>query len=410
MTATETPRSNPLAVPAFRYLWLNSLTFYLVANALRFVYGWVVLDGLDRNETMQGLAVFALGLPGIFLLLPAGVWADRLNRRNLLIATQVATAVVMAGTAIFIGADQLSLGLIIGSALLAGATTAVGSPVRSSLIPELLPKELLYGGIALNALALTLSLVLGAVSAQVVGDQFGFDGAFWYLGFLLLLGTAALLRMHTPERAAQASDRATMRDAVGEGMRFVYRDPALRVLFLMLGLSGFVMNALMFVTLQAFVKEDLGRDAGDAAPLLALMGVGLAITSIVVVRRGDMKNKGTIFLRAMLVGTTLLTLMGRTTAYWQLMILAVVMGMAGGFFINMNQGLVQANTPNELMGRVMGFYTLVQGGLTPVGALVIGILATAIGPWNAMSLCAGFALLVTIFVYLTAKPLHELQT
>ena len=87
--------TNALAVPSFRSLWLNSVTFYLVVNALRFVYGWVVLDGLNKSESVQGLVVFVLGIPLLFLLLPAGVWADRLDPKKMLITTQVALLVVI---------------------------------------------------------------------------------------------------------------------------------------------------------------------------------------------------------------------------------------------------------------------------------------------------------------------------
>ena len=168
------------------------------------------------------------------------------------------------------------------------------------------------------------------------------------------------------------------------------------------------MNALMFVTIQAFVKEELGRDAGDAAPLFALIGVGLAVGSVIVMKRGDMKAKGTIFLRAMLFGTMTLTLMGFTTAYWQLAVLCAVMGVAGGFFINMNQGLIQSNAPPELMGRVMGLFTLVQQGLTPIGALAYGLLASAIGPASTIVAGAGSASAITLITYLRAQAIHEI--
>ena len=80
--------------------------------------------------------------------------------------------------------------------------------------------------------------------------------------------------------------------------------------------------------------------------------------------------------------------------------LAFAMGLAGGFFINMNQGLVQANTPQALMGRVMGLYTLVNIGLMPFGALAIGVVASWIGTGNAISGAAaiGFAIVVTTYV------------
>lgn len=95
-----------LGVPNFRLLWINQITFFFVANGLRFLFGWVAIDGLGQDAGSQGAVIFALGVPSIFLLLPAGVWADRLDRRKLLIGTQLALAVVMAVTAILMGGER----------------------------------------------------------------------------------------------------------------------------------------------------------------------------------------------------------------------------------------------------------------------------------------------------------------
>ncbi len=409
MTTSDTTPTSPLGVRDFRLLWLSSIPFFIFANATRFVYGWVVLDGLNRDEATQGAVVFILGLPGLFLLLPAGVWADRVDRRTMLLSTQLISVAVMLATALAITAGQLSLGLLIASAAATGAISAIGSPVRSSLVPELLPKELLLGGIAVNALAMTLSLVFGPVLAQLAGELAGFDGVFFFLTILLVAGFVVLVPMRTPA-TVQSSDRPTIGAALREGLGFVARDPALRVLFLMLALAGFVMNAIMFVTLQAHVKEGLGRTAGDVAPVLAVIGVGLALSSVFVMKRGDLPRKGTLFLRAMLVGTAMLTLMGRTTEYWQLFPLGLILGIAGGFFINMNQGLVQSVTPRDLMGRVMGLYTLIQGGLTPLGGLVLGFVAVEIGPDDTITIAAGLAFAAVAITYLLARPLHDLRT
>ena len=84
------------------------------------------------------------------------------------------------------------------------------------------------------------------------------------------------------------------------------------------------------------------------------------------------------------------------------------MGLAGGFFINMNQGLVQANTPQALMGRVMGLYTLVSVGLMPFGALTIGIVASWIGTGNAISLAAAVSFVVVVTTYVRNADLRRL--
>lgn len=399
----------PLQVPAFRSLWLNQLTFFFVSNSLRFVFGWVVLDGLERNESIQGLVVFMLGLPGLFLLLPAGVWTDRVNRRNLLIVTQLALTAVMALTALTMGEGAGTLGLLVASALLAGAATAVGQPVRQALVPALLPPHLLLGGIALGALAMTTSLIGGAVTAKLVGDRFGFDGAFWYLAALTLVGTLVLITIKVPAQSGEAGERPTMRAALNEGIRFVWDGRALRSLFMLLATGGLIMTPLMFVTLQALVKDKLGRSSADVAPLLAIMGVGLAITSVFVMRRGNLTRKGVLFIRAMVGGCSTLVLMGLATTYWQLMVLSLCMGMCGGFFINMNQSLIQANTPPHLMGRVMGLYALVQTGMMPFGALLLGIVASQVGVSATMVGGALVGLSVVIWMYATAGELKTLE-
>jgi len=398
-SATTARPANPLNVPSFRNLWFTNVAFFLVVNAQRFVFGWLVLDGLLRSESVQGLVVFTLGIPTALLVLQAGAWADRWDRRRMLIVTQLMSGVVMAGTAVAITTDVINLGWVILATLLAGSASAIGAPVRSALIPTLVAKDQLFGAIALNAIAITLSMILGPVLAKVVGDRFGFEGAFWFQAVLMIVGVLFLLRIDVPphdEVRARRSVVAETRTAV----RHVLDDPHLKTLFGLLLTASLTINPSIMVTVQAHVKEELGRDAGQAALPFALMGIGMAITSFIVMRKGDMKNKGAIFQRAMICGTVITFFTGRTTTFGQVLVLAFLMGLAGGFFINMNQGLVQANTPQPLMGRMMGLYTLVNMGLMPFGALAIGIVASKIGTGNAISLAAaiGFAVVMTTYV------------
>jgi MFS family permease len=188
----------------------------------------------------------------------------------------------------------------------------------------------------------------------------------------------------------------------------VLDDAHLKTLFGLLLTASLTINPAVMVTLQAHVKDELGQDAGQAAIPFALMGLGIAITSFVILRKGDMKNKGAVFQRAMMCGTAITFLTGRTTEFWQVLVLSFLMGLAGGFFINMNQGLVQANTPQALMGRVMGLYTLVNIGLMPFGALAIGILASWIGTGNAISLAAAVGFVVVVTTYVRNADLRRL--
>ncbi len=405
--AAAAPARGPLRETNFRRLWSNSVAYFVVANAQRFVFGWLVLDGLHRGEREQGLVVFALGLPALFLVLHAGAWADQGDRRRILVFTQLGAGGVMVATALLIQSGRATLNWILVAAVLSGATSILGHPVRAALIPALVKREQLFSAIALNALAMTASMILGPVIAKLVGDQFGFEGAFWFQAILLGIGLLFLLRLEVPPHEP-APKRPIMHQTL-EAVGHVRRDHNLRTLFLLLTLAGLTVNPAVMVTLQAFVKDELGRDAGDAAPLFAIMGVGIAISSTVVMRKGDMANKGALFQRALMAGATMTIFMGRTTEYWQLFPLVLCMGLAGGFYINMNQGLIQANTPQPLMGRVMGLFTLVQTGFMPIGALILGISASGFGIGNTISVAAGIALALVVTNYVRNTELRRLS-
>jgi len=398
---------NAITVRPFRLLWLNNVCFFLVSNAQRFVFGWLVLDGLNRSESDQGLVVFTLGLPSALLVLQAGVWADRWDRRKMLIWTQVAGGIVMAAAALMIRADAISFGWVVIVTLFAGAASAIGQPVRSSLIPALVSKDQLFSAIAINAIAMTLSLILGPVLAKVVGDRWGFDGAFWFQAILMFAGVAFLLRLEIPPHEDLAPKRSVLAETK-DGLRHVLGDPSLRVLFGLLVLASLTINPAIMVTLQAHVKDGLGRTAGEAAAPFALMGLGIAISSVVVMRKGNMKNKGAAFQRAMICGSTITVLTGRTTDMWQVLVLAFFMGLAGGFYINMNQGLIQANTPQPLMGRVMGLYALTSFGIMPFGALLLGAIASWTSAGTAISGAAAVSLAVVVTTYIRQSELREL--
>jgi predicted MFS family arabinose efflux permease len=407
-TTIKPSKAGALANRNFRLLWSNNIAFFLVSNAERFVFGWLVLEGLNRGEREQGLVVSALGLPAVFITLQAGVWADRLDRRRLLMGTQLAGAAIMAVTALFVATGRATLGWIAVAALVAGSATALGSPVRSSLISAIVPREQLFSAIAINALAMTSSMILGPVIARAVGVRFGFEGAFWFQAILMIIGVGFLRLLHVPVHTDRGPKRS-LRTEIREALQHVWHDPHLRTLFGLLILASFTINPAVMVTAQAHVKERLGRDAGDSAMTLACMGVGIAITSILLIRKGDRKNKGMLFQRAVIMGSTMTFLMGRSTTFAMMLIVSLFMGLAGGFYINMNQGLIQSRTPQPLMGRVMALFVLTQAGFMPLGAVALGVIASQFGTGAAISGAGALAWIIFVWVYVRNAELRRLS-
>lgn len=378
-----------------------------VSNAQRFAIGWLVLDGLGGNEIRQGMAVFMLGVPVAFIVMQAGALADRVDRRSLLIRSQVGLLLVVLATLILLGLDQLTYSWVLILCALSGVAQAFGQPVRQALIPLLVPERLLMNAVALNALAMTTSMILSAPLVKIAGDLFDFEGVYGLQVVMLIVGLFFLRRLQTPP-VTESPKRRLIQEAAS-ALRHVVNDLRLRVLFLLLAVASISVNAAVMVTMQAKVKEELLRDSGDMAYLLGVMAVGIAITSVVVMRKGDMKRKGGKFQQAMMCGSALVVCMGQASSFKVLLPLFFLMGLAGGFFITMNQGLIQSATPRELMGRVMGLYLLVQFGFMPVGALGLGWAATLAGPGNVVSVCGAVSLLIVSWTHFAFSTIRNLD-
>lgn len=398
---------NALALPDYRRLWINNLIYMFVSNAQRFAIGWLVLDGLGGNEIRQGMAVFMLGVPVAFIVMQAGALADRVDRRSLLIRSQAGLLLVVLATLILLGLDQLTYSWVLILSGLSGVAQAFGQPVRQALIPLLVPERLLMNAVALNALAMTTSMILSAPLVKIAGDLFDFEGVYGLQVVMLIVGLFYLRRLQTPP-VTESPKRRLIQEAAS-ALRHVVNDLRLRVLFLLLAVASISVNAAVMVTMQAKVKEELLRDSGDMAYLLGVMAVGIAITSVVVMRKGDMKRKGGKFQQAMMCGSALVICMGQASSFKVLLPLFFLMGLAGGFFITMNQGLIQSATPRELMGRVMGLYLLVQFGFMPVGALGLGWAASLAGPGNVVSVCGAVSLLIVSWTHFAFSTIRNLD-
>ncbi len=398
---------NALAVPDYRRLWINNLVYMFVSNAQRFAVGWLVLDGLGGNETSQGMAVFMLGIPAAFIVMQAGVLADRVDGRTLLLYSQLGLLAVVVATLVLLGMDRLNYGWVLVLSVFSGIAQAFGGPVRQALIPLLVPERLIMNAVALNALAMTSSMVLSAPLVKITGDLFDFEGVYALQVVMLVAGLGVLRKLETPQ--VQEREKRRLLQEARSALRHVVGDIRLRVLFLLLAMAAVSVNAAIMVTMQAKVKEELLRDSGDTAYLLAVMAVGISITSVIVMRKGDMKRKGGKFQRAMMCGSLLVMCMGQASSFLLLIPLFFLMGLAGGFFITMNQGLIQSTTPKDIMGRVMGLYLLVQVGLMPLGALGLGWAASQIGAGNVVSICGAVSLLVVTWTHLGFPAVRNLD-
>lgn len=395
----------------FPLLWVTVFAYLLIGSAERFTFVWLVIEELDGPSWASGLVLFSLGLPVFLFVLPAGALADRWDRRRLLMTTQLCGAVVTAAAAVLVATGTMNLVLAMVTAGLLGAALAFGQPVRSSLVPSVVPRALLLRAIVTMTIGMNVAMIIGPAVGGLIIRNVGIEWAFTVEAVLFVVGFVTLIPLRLPANPASTAgvpfDRRQLLASIREGLGFVWHHPTLRALFAMLTVGGFLMMGASNLLLPEIAKDRFGRGADEASRLFAFMGVGMMLTSIFLLAKGGVHRKGKVFLISMVVGTSVQVLQGLAPSYWVLALLLFCWGGTGGWYLNLNQTLIQSATPPEMMGRVMSLHTLCQVGLSPLGSLAAGLIATGAGASATMSV---FGAVGVGLVLLTLARAHQLRT
>ena len=354
-----------LRLKSFRLLWLNTLGFTLVQSTQRFAFVWLILE-LGAQSDVSGMLLFVMGLPALFVSLPIGVFSDRMNRRALLISSQVGAFGITLCTAVWVSTGHITTFSATVSAAILGLFIAIGQPVRTAVVSTLVPKEQLMNAIIVSTVASNLALIFGPALAGPAISRWGIEGAFWVQALLYGLGLLTLFPLKLPPPTHSTEARHLGKE-LQVGMRYIWANKNIRVLFMM---------SPWMVLGPQFVREQVGATGGEATILYSLLGVGQFCTSMWILRNSHkIVRKGLWFMCGLCTGATVQIFIGPATNYWYLAFVLFAWGLTGGFYLNLNQTLIQHNTPANVMGRVMSVHSLLMVGIAPMGALLVGYTA-----------------------------------
>jgi MFS family permease len=395
-------------VSDFKLLWLGQATSRLGSSVTSVALPLVAVATLDASTLQVALLAAATWLPWLLIGLPVGAWVDRLPRRPVMLACDLVAAGLFLSVPAAAWFDRLTIGHLLAVALGAGAASVVFQTAYQVYLPSLLGRdELAAGNAKVQAteaaahvggpgLAGLITQVAGAVNA-LLADVVSFLGSA-----LCLLSIRA--REPRPGRARRDS---TLRQEIGAGVRFVARDPYLRVLTVFgavsnLGLIGY--QAILVV----FLVREVGVGPGVVGGLTAAMSLGGVIGAASATAAARRFGSARSLLVAELGAAPFGLLIPLTTPG-----AGLALAVAGGFVIgtgvamgNVLKGSFrQTYTPRDLLGRVTVSMQLVNYGTIPVGAVLGGVLGTALGVRPAMWIVAvGLALSGLI---LLAGPLRR---
>jgi MFS family permease len=367
----------------FRLFWSGQLVSLIGTWMQSVGQGWL-MHRLTESAWMLGLLAFFQFLPVTALSLWAGVVADRMDKRRLILITQSLALVQALILAILTASGAIQPWMLLALALGFGAISAFDLPARQSFLVEMVGKEDLSNAIALNSAAFNTARVVGPAIAGVLVAVVGEATCFFVNSASYLVVISMLMRMDL-EPPADVGDR--IRSTLGEGLRYVLATGPIRNLLLLLG----VMCGLGFqymTLLPVFAREILRAGPRAYGLMVTAFGLGSLLSALVLTRRQDRWA----LRRNLLVGLSVAGAAMGVFAWSRWLPLTMVMGLGAGFglilYVASTNMLLQLTTEDRLRGRVMSFYTFMFIGTAPLGALLAGSIAQQWGAPAATSVCA----------------------
>lgn len=381
----------------FRSLEIRNFRIYLAGQIVsgsgswmqQVAQAWLVLKLTDSGIAL-GITTALQFLPVLLFGAWAGVIADRVDKRKLLIATS-ATATMLALTLGLLTAfDVVELWMVYVLAMALGAVTALDSPARRSFVTELVPEEYEANAVSLNSSIFTAARIFGPALAGLVIAAFGIPVCFFLNSVSFVAVIAAMLALRPAEnRPARRVTRE--KGQLVAGLRYVWGIPALRATLLMTAIIG-TLSFNFQVTLSLMARDTFGSDAGTFGALYAVMSVGALIGSLVVAHREKATSRFVV-IAALLFGGLMLAAAAAPTLP-VLFVVLLPMGATSIAFLSSAGALSQTRADPQYRGRVAALFAVAFLGSTPIGGPIVGTISEIFGARAGLVL-GGLAAVVT---------------
>ncbi|MBQ0825992.1 MFS transporter [Streptomyces tagetis] len=338
---------------------------------------------LSGSTAQVGLVGLAQAVALLVLSPVGGIYADRLDRRRLLQATQAVALVVSAALAAITLAGAATVWSVVVTSLLATAAATFDQPARQALIPAMVPRERLVEAFALLNPSRELAVLVGPAFAGVL-IAVGGPGAVYVFDtvtYAVLIVALALLRVPPP---AGESRRRSLPGGLREGVRYVSDRP---VVWQLMGLD---MTATVFgayrVLLPAFAADVLHVGATGYGLLSSAPSAGALIGSVWVFRLVRTARAGRIVLWGTVAYGLAVVGLAQSRAFPVALVMALALGAADAVATTVRHAAVQVETPDALRGRVSAIYQMCSRGGPAIGDSLMGLAAGALGPVLALTL------------------------
>jgi MFS family permease len=387
------PTLQALTLPVFRMLWLAWLAANMTMWMNDVAAAWLMTQ-LTDSAVMVALVSAASTLPVFLLGIPSGALADIVDRRRWFAATQLWVASVAVLLAVLSLGDGLSAPLLLALTFTNGIGLAMRWPVFAAIVPEIVPRERLSGALALQALAMNISRVVGPMFAGALLATAGSTAVFVLNALLSLVAFAQVLRWQSPPRVSTLPGERFV-GAMRVGLQHVRQSPRMKAVLVRVFL--FFMQSMALTALLPLVARRLGSGAGGFTLLVSSMGVGAVAAALTVPQLREKVTRDAIALWGTLIVSAATLVVAFAPALWVAALAMVVAGMAWISTANTMTMSAQLALPNWVRARGMSVYQMALMGGSAGGAVLWGQVAERASVPAALMAAAALGPLVLLF-------------
>ena len=359
----------------YRFLWTANMfsgsamwTFIVAAS-------WLVLERSDSSGWV-GIITFAGMIPFLLVSPIAGLMADRLDRRNLAIATFSATAVVTTVAAILTITGMIELWHLAALAFANGVFRATQEPAVQALIPNQVPREDLLNAITLNATTRHGARFFGLLVASplLAVDFIGISGVLALSAVFQIAGTFLMLRVRTESTGESAPEHGLARSIV-DGLVYIYTNKTIAIFILLVAFHCILVMSNDSI-LPVFSREDLGaRDGSILGYLVMAFGVGALVGTLLMAGVRNEQRKGRLLIWTGILSGVSPALLAFSPNLALAVLASVAMGASQSTFMALTNTYIQSVVPDRIRGRISSLYLLHTGGVMAFANLGYGFMA-----------------------------------
>ncbi|HEU0107222.1 MAG TPA: MFS transporter [Vicinamibacteria bacterium] len=400
LTAEPAPRLAGIALPAFlsafayrnfRLIWTGAFLSSIGTWTQDVALAWLIFTRL-HDPFYLGLRAFASDAPLLAFMLLGGAVADRVDRRRILIISNVLQMALAAALGLLYATGNLGIIPILVIAALTGLTQSQSAPTYQAVITSLVPPRQIPNAVALNSLQFNLSRAIGPAIAGLLLARAGTGACFAVNAISFLAVIVAVIQIELPSAPAP---KGTLGESLRAGLRHVAHDPLLSSLTL-LGAAGALLAFPLITYLPVIAGDVLKTGVGGFSALLSSFGAGAIAGAVTTAHRGHVPRRGRTMLAALLVyGVTVTAAMASRFQILSMALLFVAGASLVTAFSTLNS-LVQENAPGDLKGRILSIYGLAFRSGTPLGALIAGALVRSLGAPRVLGAFAALLALLAL--------------